>query len=165
MKVSLVFLHHKRHNALKKAVKVMERKTNLQQNKLHHLEDSMIMYGVYNSDTLAELVDTVHRMHNTTTWRERTFTGRSNQCLELYLHQEGVHHYAINSILFLTMIREKYVKMYERFLEELKMYSKVIRILSKGYLPISLLPPSKLERILSEVRLALSKTNKGYDLV
>ena len=45
------------------------------------------------------------------------------------------------------------------------MYSKAIRILSKGYLPISLLPPSKLERILSEVKVALSKTNKDYDLV
>ena len=45
------------------------------------------------------------------------------------------------------------------------MYSKAIRILSKGYLPISLLPPSKLERILSEVRIALSKTNEDYDLV
>ena len=41
----------------------------------------------------------------------------------------------------------------------------MIRILSKGYLPISLLPPSKLERILSEVRIALSKTNKDYNLI
>ena len=40
---------------------------------------------------------------------------------------------------------------------KLKMYSKVIRILSKGYLPITLLPPSKLEGILDEVRTALSK--------
>ena len=123
------------------------------------------MYGVYNSDTLTELIDTVHRMHNTTMWRERTFAGRLNQWLELYLHQESVGHYVINSILFLTLIREKYVKMCERFLEELKMYSKVIRILSKGYLPISLLPPSKLERILSEVKVALSKINNDYDLV
>ena len=61
------FLHHKRHKALHKAVKVMERKTDLQCNKIHHLEDTMIMYGVYNSDTLTELIDTVHRMHNTTT--------------------------------------------------------------------------------------------------
>ena len=45
------------------------------------------------------------------------------------------------------------------------MYSKVIRILSKGYLPISLLPPSKLESILSDRRMALSKTNKDCDLV
>ena len=45
------------------------------------------------------------------------------------------------------------------------MYSKAIRILSKGYLPISLLPPSKLEKILKEVRIAIAKSNKDYDLV
>ena len=55
--------------------------------------------------------------------------------------------------------------MYERFIEELKTYLKVIRILSKGYLPMYLLPPSKLERILKEVRMAVTKSNKDYDLV
>ena len=55
--------------------------------------------------------------------------------------------------------------MYERFIEELKLYSRAIRVLSKGYLPISLLPPSKLEKILSEVRIAIVKSNKDYDLV
>ena len=60
-------VHHKRHKALNKVVKVMERKTDLRQNKIHHFEDTMIMYHVYNSDTLTELIDTVHRMHNTTT--------------------------------------------------------------------------------------------------
>ena len=55
--------------------------------------------------------------------------------------------------------------MYERFLDQFKMYAKVIRILSEGYLPISLLSPSKLYGILSEVRKAIQKTNKEYDLV
>ena len=55
--------------------------------------------------------------------------------------------------------------MYERFIEELKLYSRAIRVLLKGYLPISLLPPSKLEKILSEVRSAITKSNKDYDLV
>ena len=55
--------------------------------------------------------------------------------------------------------------MYERFIEELKLYSRAIRVLSKGYLPISLLPPSKLEKILSEVRNAIVNSNKDYDLV
>ena len=45
------FLHHKRHKALHKAVEVMNKKTDLQHNRIHHLEDTMIMYGVYNSDT------------------------------------------------------------------------------------------------------------------
>ena len=85
--------------------------------------------------------------------------------MELYSQDEGVHNYAINSVLFLTTIQEKYVKMYERFIEELKLYSRAIRILSKGYLPISLLPPSKLEKILNEIRIAIAKSNKDYDLV
>ena len=55
--------------------------------------------------------------------------------------------------------------MYERFIEELKLYYRAIRVLSKGYLPISLLPPSKLEKILSKVRIAIAKSNKDYDLV
>ena len=42
---------------------------------------------------------------------------------------------------------------------------KTIRILSKGYLPISLIPPSKLQLILLQLKAALAKTNKDYDLV
>ena len=53
--------------------------------------------------------------------------------------------------------------MYERFIEELKLYSRAIRVLSKGYLPFSLLPPSKLEKILNEVRIVIAKSNKDYD--
>ena len=30
------------------------------------------MHGVYNSDTLKDLIDTVHRMQNFTTWNEKT---------------------------------------------------------------------------------------------
>ena len=64
--------------------------------------------------------------------------------MKLYAQDEGVHNNAISSVLFLTTVREKYVKMYERFIEEPILYSKVTRVLSKGYLPISQLLPSKL---------------------
>ena len=101
----------------------MDKKTNIQHNRIHHLEDTMIMYGVYNSDTLTDLIDTVHRMQNFTTWNEKTFAGKLHDWMDLYSHNEGVHNYAINSVLFLTMVREKYVKMYKRFIKELKLYS------------------------------------------
>ena len=55
--------------------------------------------------------------------------------------------------------------MYERFVNQLKEYSQAIRVLSKGYLPMSLLPPSKLAKILHEVMQVLSITNKNYGLV
>ena len=143
----------------------MNKKTDIQCNRIHHLEDTMIMYGVYNSDTMTDLIDTVHRMQNVTTWNESTFAGKLDDWMEIYSQDEGVHNYAINSVLFLTIVQEKYVKMYERFIEELKLYSKAIRVLSKGYLSISLLPPSKLQKILREVSIAITKSNKDFDLV
>ena len=70
------FLHHKRHKALHKAVAVMNKRADVQCNQIHHLEDTLIMYGVYNSDTLKDLIDRVHRMQNFTTWNEKTFAGK-----------------------------------------------------------------------------------------
>ena len=57
------------------------------------------------------------------------------------------------------------IKMYKRLINLLKEYSKAIRILSKGYLLIALLPPSKLNTILEKVREALQINNIDYDLV
>ena len=68
-------------------------------------------------------------------------------------------------MLFLTTTREKYVKMYERFINQVREYLQVIRILSKGYLPVSLLPPSKLNIILEKVREAVQINIRDYDLV
>ena len=100
------FLHHKRHKALHKAVAVMGKTTNIQCNIIHHLKDTMIMYGVYNSDTLTDLIDTVHRMQNFTTWNEKTFAGKLHDWMELYAQDEDMHNYAINFVLFLTTVRE-----------------------------------------------------------
>ena len=55
--------------------------------------------------------------------------------------------------------------MYERFLNQLRQYSQAIRILSKGYLPITLLSPSKLNIILQKVRDTVQKENKDYDIL
>ena len=58
------------------------------------------MYGVYNSDTLTDLIDTVCRMQNFTTWNEKTFEGKLHDSMELYSQDEGMHNWAINSVLF-----------------------------------------------------------------
>ena len=125
----------------------------------------MIMYGVYNVDTLEKLIQMVHKMNNRSVWYERLYAGQVNKWFELYLASQGANYYAIHSLLYLRTIQEKYIKMYERFVNQLKEYSCAIRILSKGYLPISLLPPSKLAKILQEVKQVLLKTNKNYGLV
>ena len=54
--------------------------------------------------------------------------------------------------------------MYEMFISQLKMNANAIRVLSKGYLPISLLPPSKLQEILKEVKKAIQISNPDYNI-
>ena len=125
----------------------------------------MIMYGVYNVDTLEKLIQMLHKMNNRSVWYERLYAGHVNKWFEMYSASQGAKYYAIHSLLYLRTIQEKYIKMYERFVNQLKKYSQAIRILSKGYLPISLLPPSKLAKILQEVKQVLLKTNKNYGLV
>ena len=70
------FLHYKRQKALHKAAHAMENKVDIQCNKIFHLKDSVVMYGIYNSDTLEALIDTVHRLHNQSTWNKRLFAGQ-----------------------------------------------------------------------------------------
>ena len=70
----------------------------------------MVMYGVYNSDTLEDLIDTVHKLHNRTTWNEKLFSGQIENWYNYYLSSSEVQHYVINSLLFLTTVRKKYVK-------------------------------------------------------
>ena len=70
------FLHYKRQKALHTVVQAIENKVDLQHNMIFHLEDSMVMYGIYNSDTLEALLDTVYRLHNQSTWNEKLFAGQ-----------------------------------------------------------------------------------------
>ena len=49
-----------------------------------------------------------------------------NHWFHWYLSQDGVGHYAINSLLYLRTLREKYVKMYEKLISKLQMYARAI---------------------------------------
>ena len=85
------------------------------------------------------------------------FVGKTTELVKKELAKsKNEYSYSVDTILFLTMVREKCVKMYERFIAELKSYLKAIRGLSKGYLPITLIPPSKLQLILLQVKVALA---------
>ena len=71
----------------------------------------MIMYGKYNSDTLTKLINTVHRMQNFTSLKEKLFVGKMNEWLKQELTcYNNEHSYSINTLLFLTTIKEKLCK-------------------------------------------------------
>ena len=104
----------------------MKKRHDIERNRVFHLEDSMIMYGVYNVDTLEKLIQMVHKMNNRSIWYEKLYAGQVNNWFDKYAVSQGVNYYAIHSLLYLRTIQEKYIKMYERFVNQLKEYSSGI---------------------------------------
>ena len=129
----------------------MDSKSTIQGNKLIQLENLMLMYGIYNGETLEKLINTVHHIHNTTSLHERLFAGQQSSLTlrSLYANSLGLHHYSINSLLYLRTVQDKYTALYRKLITQLHIYVTSIRILATGYLPISLVTPSKLREILN----------------
>ena len=70
-----------------------------------------------------------------------------------------------NSMLYLSTIKDEYIEIYNEFISQLHIYAKAVTILAKGYLPILLITPVKLQEILNSVKETLTKTNPDYDIV
>ena len=109
------FLHHKRHKALQKVVKAMSITTEAQRNKLMHLENSLIMYGVYNAETLEKLVETAQVLHSCQSLVEQLFAGQQVAAYKIYLKMQnacGVQHYVTNTLLYLCTIKKKNISQF-----------------------------------------------------
>ena len=128
------FLRNRRHKAIHKAVCAMSSKADIQRNKLMHLEDTLVMYGVYNAETLEKLIKTVHVLHSRQPIYESLFTGQMTKAYKYYSQMHGdcsMQHYAINSILYLRKIKDKYIEMYNKFISQLHNYMKAIEFWQK----------------------------------
>ena len=58
----------------------MNNEVNFQHNKLLKLDNTMLMYEIYNTETLEKLINMVQEIHNVTSSHERLFTGKHNSC-------------------------------------------------------------------------------------
>ena len=75
------FLQRKCEDALQKAMIAMNNEADFQHNKLLKLDNTMLMYGVYNAETLKKLINTVQEIHNVTSSHERLFAGDHNPAI------------------------------------------------------------------------------------
>ena len=66
-----------------------------------------------NAESLEKLVKTVHALHSRQSPIESLFAGQTSATYEAYSQMHGAHgiqHYAVNSMLYLCTIRDKYFK-------------------------------------------------------
>ena len=123
--------------------------TNAKRNKLMHLEDTVVMYQIYNAETLENLVKTVHALHHRQSLYENLFADQTSAAYEAYSQIHGachIQHYAVKSMLYLHTIKYKYIEIHNEFILQLHIYAKAVRGLAKGYLFISLVTLLKLQR-------------------
>ena len=77
-----------------------------------HLENTLVMYGIYSAETLEKLVKTVYALHSRQSLYESLFAGQTSAAYEVYSQMHGVcsiQHYAVNLMLYLHTIKDKYV--------------------------------------------------------
>ena len=75
----------------------------------------MVIYGIYNAETLKNLVRTVHALHSRQTLYESLLSGKTSAAYKSYSQMHGLHsiqHYAVNSMLYLRTIKDKYIDIY-----------------------------------------------------
>ena len=75
-------------------------------------------------------------MQTVTTWKEKIFVSEMNKWLKhklVDIHNE--FDYSIDTVLFLTTVKEKYVRMYEKFIAEPRSYFKGHKSFVKGLSP------------------------------
>ena len=53
----------------------MSNQASVQCNRLMKLDNTMLMYGIYNTETLDKLINAVHEIHNVTSSHEKIFVG------------------------------------------------------------------------------------------
>ena len=87
----------------------MSNQADIQYNKLMKLDNTMLMHGIYNAETLNKLINTVQEIHNVTSSHEKLFAGEHNPTIFrlLYMDALGIQQYAFNPLLFLRVIQDK----------------------------------------------------------
>ena len=144
----------------------MSNQATMQGNKLMKLHNTMVMYGIYNAETLEKQINTVHAKHNITS-HEKLFAGEHNPALfrMLYTDAFGIQQYAINSLLFLRVIQDKYISLYRELITQLCTYASAIRVLAKGYLPNTLITPRKLQGLLATNLITPTVLDGGDEII
>ena len=74
---------------------------------------------------------------------EKLFVGELNNWYQWYLSEEGTVNYAINSILYINTLQEKYIKMYEKSINQIKDVCQCDKSSFKGLLTNFNFAPNK----------------------
>ena len=148
------YLQRKRHKAIQKSLKAMHKRHDNLQNVVKQYEQDFLMYGQYTVENLDRLAGTFHTLQsNFQNWAARLEAVQKN--VILFSHE---------LIMYINMMEEKHGSIYRELITSLKALHQAIAILSRGYLPSEIFPPTRLKNITETVRATLIRDHPEYQL-
>ena len=141
-------LQRKRKSAMAKALNRMEEQF-LNKNQLHKIKQDFLMYGDYDVQSTDGMIRLLRNLNGRTTNLEDMLNGRDSKLASLYLryNYRGTQIYAHQLNMYTNAMKERYLRVPENLISELRLLLRSIAILSRGYLPPQLFSPTDIVRI------------------
>ena len=162
------FLQKKCNAALSKGFNTIKSDQSLAWNSIKQLEDDFLLYGKYNLDNLEKIIHTVNHLGERVHRMEELLMGKDHSvATQQFLHANFIGRllFAHKLNIYLTSVQETQLRLYDELERILREFLSAVRILSKGYLPASLFPPTILHRITSNALQMVQKKNPNYILM
>ena len=161
------FLQKKRNTALSKGLNAIKSDQSLAWNSIKQLEDDFLLYGKYNLDSLEKIIHTINHLGERVHRMEELLMGKDHSvATQQFLHANSIGRllFAHKLNIYLMSVQETQLRLYDELERVLREFLSAVRILSKGYLPASLFPPTILCRITSNALQMVQKKNPDYVL-
>ena len=162
------FLQKKRNTALSKGLSAIKSDQSLAWNSIKQLEDDFLLYSKYNLDSLEKIIHTVNHLGERVHRMEESLMVKDHSVATqqfLHAHFIGRLLFAHKLNIYLTSVQETQLRLYDELERVLREFLSAVRILSKGYLPASLFPPTILRRVTSNALQMVQKKNPDYVLM
>ena len=115
---------------------------------MHQLEKDFLLYGEYDINSTDNILNMFKGPNDRTNTLERWLSGHNSIMARNYMATaNGPTLFSHQLQLYLNSLREKYVRLHENLVTELRLLLRSIAILSKGYLPPQLFPPTALSAL------------------
>ena len=146
------FLQKKCNKALGEGLKAIKSDQTLAWNSIKQLEDDFLLYGKYNINSLEKIIHTVNHLGDRVHQMEGLLMGKDHSvATRQFSHSNylGRLLFAHKLNIYLTSVQLTQLRLYDELERVLREFLSAVEILSRGYLPASLFPPSTLHRITS----------------
>ena len=129
-------LQKKRRRAMAKALGRMESSQFLTKNQLYKLDNDLLMFGDYEIQTTDGMIKLLGNLNNRTLYLERMITGQEPTTAKNYLKNNlrGTEIFSHQVQMYMQAMRERYLRVPENLISELRLLLRSIAILSRGYL-------------------------------